>query len=126
VRRNADFFRALNERTHDLEAEWLTSEPVAFVCECSELGCRAPVYLTVDDFREVRDRASTSLCPITSTTAGSVSLSRRPVTPSSPTATPRGRTAAAHRSDAPVNGAARRQQPLFPVVQYGRTDRGVV
>jgi hypothetical protein len=57
ARRNADFFRALNERTHELEAEWLTSEPVAFVCECSELGCRAPVYLTVGEFREIRDRA---------------------------------------------------------------------
>ena len=48
------FFRDVNERIHQLEAHWLSGEPIGFICECSELGCKAPVYLTVDEFRSLR------------------------------------------------------------------------
>ena len=54
ARRNAQLFREVNDRIHELEASWISGEPIAFVCECSELGCMAPVYLTVDEFRQVR------------------------------------------------------------------------
>ena len=54
ARRNMELFRDVNERISSFEADWLSREPIAFVCECAELGCRAPVYLTVDEFRKVR------------------------------------------------------------------------
>ena len=52
--RNVRFFREVNERIRELEAHWVSSEPIGFICECTALGCCAPVYLTVDEFLEVR------------------------------------------------------------------------
>jgi hypothetical protein len=55
VRQNMQFFREVNERTQQLEADLHSEQRIAFVCECGNLGCRAPVYLTVEEFRSVRE-----------------------------------------------------------------------
>ena len=47
-------FRALNERIKELESDWQSSDPMAFMCECRSAGCTAAVYLTVDEYDEVR------------------------------------------------------------------------
>ena len=54
AKRNSEFFRDVNERISLLEAKWLVREPIGFVCECANLGCRAPIYVTVAEFREIR------------------------------------------------------------------------
>jgi hypothetical protein len=51
---NESVFRSMNERIEELEAGWQSDEPLAFVCECSDAGCTAPVYLTLDEYRAVR------------------------------------------------------------------------
>src|SRR5215475_1745727 len=56
ARQNMYFFREANERTQRLEASWRSEQRIAFVCECSNLGCRAPLYLTVEEFRQVREQ----------------------------------------------------------------------
>ena len=55
ARQNMDFFRQVNERTQQAEGRWLSEQRIAFVCECANLGCRATVYLTVEEFRRVRE-----------------------------------------------------------------------
>jgi hypothetical protein len=47
-------FRALNDRIRELESDWHSSDPMAFVCECSSPGCTAAVYLTTGEYGEVR------------------------------------------------------------------------
>jgi hypothetical protein len=51
---NERAFRAMNERIEELEAGWRSDEPLAFVCECSDVGCTTAVYLTLDEYRLVR------------------------------------------------------------------------
>src|SRR5262249_16928316 len=55
ARQNMDFFRQVNERTQQAEGHWLSEQSIAFVCECANLGCRAPVYLPGEEFRRVRE-----------------------------------------------------------------------
>jgi len=47
-------FRALNNRIRELESDWHSSDPMAFVCECSSPGCTAAVYLTTEEYGAVR------------------------------------------------------------------------
>jgi hypothetical protein len=47
-------FRALNERIKELESDWRSAEPMAFVCECASPSCTAAVYLTIAEYDEVR------------------------------------------------------------------------
>jgi hypothetical protein len=51
---NEAAFRAMNQRIEELEAGWESAEPLAFVCECSDPGCTAPVYLALDEYQAVR------------------------------------------------------------------------
>jgi hypothetical protein len=51
---NMRFFRDVNEGTERIERMFTSDQRIAFTCECSELGCRAPVYLTAEEFRLVR------------------------------------------------------------------------
>src|SRR5262245_39931818 len=46
--------RAINDRIADLEGAWRSSEPVGFVCECSDGACASPVYLAVSEYLEIR------------------------------------------------------------------------
>jgi hypothetical protein len=48
--RNDVFLRDVNQQTRSLEVERLSGATVAFVCECSRVGCRDPVYLSVSEF----------------------------------------------------------------------------
>jgi hypothetical protein len=50
-------FRQVNERIRDLERGWPSSEPIGFICECSQVGCITPVYLTTDEYAEIRSDA---------------------------------------------------------------------
>lgn len=49
-------FRALNERIRELESDWQSADPMAFVCECRSAGCTAAVYLTIDEYDEIREK----------------------------------------------------------------------
>jgi hypothetical protein len=51
---NTARFREVNQRIEQAGARWQPQEHLGFVCECSETGCRATVYLTVTEFREIR------------------------------------------------------------------------
>jgi len=51
---NESAFRAMNERIEELESGWESEQPLAFVCECSNPACTAPVYLTLAEYRAVR------------------------------------------------------------------------
>jgi hypothetical protein len=54
AKQNAQFFRDVNEGMSWLDAGRFSLEVMPFVCECAKLDCGAPVYLTVDEFRNVR------------------------------------------------------------------------
>jgi hypothetical protein len=51
-------FRALNERIKELESDWRSADPMAFVCECATASCTAAVYMTVAEYDEVREEPS--------------------------------------------------------------------
>jgi hypothetical protein len=51
---NAQFFRDVNEGVSSQDAGRFSLEAMPFVCECAQFGCGAPVYLTLDEFRNVR------------------------------------------------------------------------
>jgi len=55
ARQNMYFFREANERIQQPGGDWRSAQRLVFVCECSNLGCRAPVYLTLEEFRLVRE-----------------------------------------------------------------------
>jgi hypothetical protein len=48
------FFREVNERAYEPWASG-SEQRTAFVCECSNLGCRAPVFLSGDEYRLIRE-----------------------------------------------------------------------
>jgi hypothetical protein len=48
-------FRALNERIKELESDWRSADPMAFVCECATASCTAAVYMTLAEYDEVRE-----------------------------------------------------------------------
>jgi hypothetical protein len=50
-------FRALNERIRDVESDWRSDDPMAFVCECTSPSCLEAVYLTLDEFEEVTEHS---------------------------------------------------------------------
>jgi hypothetical protein len=52
---NNRFFGYITDQIHRFETDWLSREPIAFVCECAELSCRALVFLTVAEFRAARE-----------------------------------------------------------------------
>ena len=53
--RNEVMFRAINERIRDLARRFdMETEPVAFICECSDETCVERVSLTVDQYDEMR------------------------------------------------------------------------
>src|SRR5262245_14001904 len=56
AKQNIQLCGDVNEGISLLEAAWLSLEPIPFVCECAEVGCAAPVYLTADEFRDLRSR----------------------------------------------------------------------
>jgi len=51
---NEAAFRALNDRIKELESDWHSADPMAFVCECSSAGCTAAVYLTIEEYGAIR------------------------------------------------------------------------
>jgi hypothetical protein len=53
AKQNSEFFRDVNDRINLLEAKRLSGDPIGFVCECANLTCRDPVYLTVEEYRAV-------------------------------------------------------------------------
>ena len=54
--KNEALFREVNARIRELSERWELGEPdlVAFVCECSRVGCSNPVQLTLSEYEEVR------------------------------------------------------------------------
>jgi len=54
ARKNAELFREVNERIHELEGTGESPDSIGFVCECSRLGCTTPVYVTLAQYRAVR------------------------------------------------------------------------
>jgi hypothetical protein len=54
--KNEALFREVNARIRELSARWELGEPdcVAFVCECSRVGCSDPVELTLAEYEDVR------------------------------------------------------------------------
>jgi hypothetical protein len=52
--RNALFLRDVDEQMNSLQVEWLSRATVGFVCECSRVGCREPIYLSVGEFAATR------------------------------------------------------------------------
>ena len=53
--RNEVMFRAINERIRDLARRFdVASEPVAFICECSDETCVEKVSLSLDQYDEMR------------------------------------------------------------------------
>jgi hypothetical protein len=51
VAENENVFRRVNERLEELARD---GDPVRFVCECSEIGCREPITLSVAEYERVR------------------------------------------------------------------------
>ena len=57
---NESRFREINERLEaDLRRLPVDSGPVEFVCECGHTDCTASVLLTVDEYEQVREDATT-------------------------------------------------------------------
>ena len=55
IAENESRFRSINDRMRaDLEAVAEEGEPLAFVCECGNDGCRGSVPLSVGEYEEVR------------------------------------------------------------------------
>lgn len=64
--KNEALFREVNSRIRDLSERWELESPdlIAFVCECSRVGCADPVQLTLDEYEQVRaNRARFFLVP---------------------------------------------------------------
>ena len=55
VAENENVFRRVNERIAELAG---SEDPVGFICECSEVGCREPVTLDVSEYERVRSKAN--------------------------------------------------------------------
>lgn len=57
VGKNEALFREVNERIKDMSGPLLAFEgdaPLAFVCECSDVGCNEPVEVTLAEYEAVR------------------------------------------------------------------------
>lgn len=59
---NEKRFARANERAEDV-SESLSIEPVAFLCECSALRCTEIVRVTLESYREVREKGGFLLSP---------------------------------------------------------------
>ncbi len=49
-----DVFRNANDRIADKAAELAWSDPIPFVCECSDIRCFARLELTLEEYGSVR------------------------------------------------------------------------
>jgi hypothetical protein len=49
---NEALFREVNERISELASGW--SNGLDLVCECANVGCSAPIRVTVEKYHEVR------------------------------------------------------------------------
>lgn len=58
---NQALFREVNERIAEVSSRFHTTEPQAFICECSRTGCNDVVYLSADAYARVRNDPTTFL-----------------------------------------------------------------
>jgi hypothetical protein len=59
VARNEGLYREVNEQIRALEesfGERKDDSLASFVCECATTGCRAPVEMSLDEYRQARAR----------------------------------------------------------------------
>ena len=59
--RNQQLFREVNEHIRRLEEGWESVDPrsqFTFVCECPSIGCRTALEATLNEYHEVRLRAT--------------------------------------------------------------------
>ena len=54
VGRNQATFRAANEDIHDSAREYEFSDPIPFVCECTDPGCRDLIRVPRAEYEQVR------------------------------------------------------------------------
>jgi hypothetical protein len=52
-----DVFRNANDRIADKAAELAWSDPIPFLCECSDIRCFGRLELTLDEYRSGRAQA---------------------------------------------------------------------
>lgn len=53
---NRELFRAVNDRIADLASRFsIENELHAFICECSQLGCTAPIQVPLAVYGQVRE-----------------------------------------------------------------------
>jgi hypothetical protein len=52
-----DVFRNANDRIADKAAEQAWSDPIPFLCECSDIRCFARLQLTLEEYGSVRAQA---------------------------------------------------------------------
>ena len=55
--RNQVLFREVNERLVEVAAAWGT-DPVDFLCECSQLDCKVTISLELAEYEEVRSSSN--------------------------------------------------------------------
>jgi hypothetical protein len=58
VAKNEILFREVNERIKDVSAELESEEPTDFLCECGSESCTQPISLTLSEYEDVRQEAT--------------------------------------------------------------------
>ncbi len=57
----AQFARAVNEKIHELEGDWVGGE-YDFVCECDDQNCTTVIRITTSDYQVLRENPG--LCAV--------------------------------------------------------------
>jgi len=53
---SAHLFREVNDRIRELAGRWEDTEPLGFVCECTDMACAEVVNLSLAEYDTVRSR----------------------------------------------------------------------